>query len=102
MAKKTNMSPNSLKAYSELKASGQIKTQEALVLAIMVSKNKPLTRRELAKMALIEMGAACRTIYNLLNKNKLIEISHTDKCKTTGKTVNYYKVSEADNKSIND
>jgi DNA-binding transcriptional regulator YhcF (GntR family) len=102
MAKKTNISENSRKAYAELKASGQIKTQEALIFAIMVSKNTPLTRRELAKMAYIEMGAACRTIYNLLNKAKLIEISHAGKCKITQRTVNSYKVIEAPIQGVND
>jgi len=102
MVKKTNISANSLESYEALLESGIIKTQESLTYLWLIKLGRPATRREIANGTGLEIGATCRTIYNLLNKSQRIKIDHTGKCKLTQKTVNYYSIIPVENDRPND
>jgi hypothetical protein len=89
--KKTNVADTSKKAYREIKAEGLIKTEKALVVALMEKIVLPVTSRQLMRITRKERGNITRILYDLQEQN-IVAISHTDKCPVTGKTVRFYKL----------
>ena len=97
--KKTNVADTSKKCYREIKAEGLIKTEKAIVVALMEEIALPVTSRQLMQMASKERGNVTRILYDLIKEGK-IGISHKDNCPVTGRTVRYYSLVQ--NEQVNE
>ena len=57
----------------------------------MAKQAKPVTSRQLMKLARKERGNICRVLYNL-EKAKTVEIIETAPCPITGRRVRWYQL----------
>lgn len=75
-------------SFKELNESGQRVKEWQKVLELL-SSCTPLTSRQIAYMLEVERTNITRTLRDLLDEGQ-IKVAYLDKCKTTGKKVQYY------------
>jgi len=60
------------------------------IFKALLKYKRPLTRRFLSEVLLIEISVLCRLLWNLQHKRKLITVSKIARCPKTGKLVFHY------------
>ena len=80
----------SLRAYQDLRDSGKEQTQKAKILSVIVKHPQGLTRRTIAAVTNIELGAVCGRV-NSLSENGLVDEAEEIRCPVTGKMVKLVK-----------
>lgn len=73
-------------AYMELQANGKESTQKGKVLKEVLRHSDGLTRRQLAELTGLELGAVCGRV-NALVRDGLLDDSEVVKCEVTGQEV---------------
>lgn len=76
-------------ALKTLKPKNKDAENKAICKALINAK-KPLTRRQINHATGYEIGNLCRALYNLVNKTKVLKISHYANCATTNKIVMHF------------
>lgn len=79
----------SLLSYRQLKLSGLDIKETIYVLNFLRREKTPQNSREISIKTGIERTNVTRTLFNLVESNK-IKVAKFDKCRMTGKTVKYY------------
>jgi predicted transcriptional regulator len=74
---------NSLTSHSKDK-------EDRLIIKALLKYKRPLSRRFLSEVLLIEISVLCRLLWNLQHKRKLITVSKIARCPKTGKRVYHY------------
>lgn len=92
---KTNMAGTSLGAYEALKKSGKGHTQRGKILQVIIDHPSGLTRRQLAWVTRIELGAVCGRVNSLVADGLVREDGEVE-CSTTGRPVKLVKPIEDD------
>ena len=88
---KIGVAETSRECYHTITAQGQIKREIDLVLSI-ITKEQPVTSRQLSSLSGKERGNITRSLFNLVQEGK-VKIHYTDKCPVTGKRVSFYTLS---------
>lgn len=86
--KKHNAADTSRESFSAYTASGKRQTEAATALATIATW-QPITSRRLAELMQVERCHITRCLFDLVQAGK-VRVSHTAKCSTTGKRVQYY------------
>lgn len=87
-----NVSTNSIEIYnSEIKGSKEENQDEVILKALL--KEQPCTAVQLEKvLPQFKINVITRSLYNLREKKKLIEVYFTAKCKITNRKAAHYRV----------
>jgi hypothetical protein len=89
----------SIEAYDEHKAAGKVGAQAHMILGILNS-DQNYSRREIAKVAGIELSSVCGRVNELLAVGLLVE-DPKRKCSVTGKTINPVRTRKDDDTNSN-
>ncbi len=89
--KKHNTAVTSIMSWHECLESGLPIKEKILVLRYLNAQTEPKTSRQIAYDLRKERTNITRTLYNLIESEK-IEVVKIDKCKVTGKKVKHYSV----------
>lgn len=82
-----------IESYKRCLESNTINLQENRVLEYLSRQTDPQNSRQISIATHIERTSITRTLYNLLNEEK-IYIAKIDKCPITGRKVQFYRVVE--------
>jgi hypothetical protein len=89
-----NVSVNSIEIYhSEIKGDKEDNQDQVILKALL--KNQPCTAVQLEKVLpqpQYKINVITRSLYNLREKKKLIEVAYTDKCNITKRKAAHYRV----------
>lgn len=78
-------------SFVDVTTNGTRSTQKQDVLFIIENSQRPLSLREIAKTANIEISACCRCLADLQqNFPPLVKVTHVDKSPLTGRKVQFY------------
>jgi predicted transcriptional regulator len=89
----------SIEAYDAHKAAGKVGAQANMILGIMNSSQN-YSRREIARLAGIELSSVCGRVNELLEVGLLVE-DPKRKCSVTGKTINPVRTRIEDDTNCN-
>jgi hypothetical protein len=76
-----------------------IKVNEYKVSIQALTKYQHLNRRQLSRIANLEISALCRVLFNLVDKRSYVKVAFTGKCPITKRWVYYYTLSKQEGQS---
>lgn len=92
--KKHNTAETSIQSFIDYNRKG-LRSKETVIIYAAISKNEPITSRELVRVTGLERGNVTRILFDMVNTaDPIVKIAYDRPCIVTRKTVHHYATVE--------